>query len=85
MGGGGNFSFLGGVGQSNYTGANAALDAAAVVRQSQGQMGSSVQWGTWAGSGMALRDASTMRRAERAGIGVVMPDVGLAVTAACMR
>ena len=64
-------SFLGGVGQSNYTGANAALDAAAMVRQSHGVVGSSVQWGTWAGSGMALRDANTMRRAEKLGIGAV--------------
>jgi hypothetical protein len=78
-------AFLGSGGQSNYTGANAALDAAAAVRQSHGLVSSSVQWGTWAGSGMALRDASTMRRAERAGIGVVMPDVGLAVTAVCMQ
>ena len=78
-------SFLGGVGQANYTAANAALDAVATVRQSHGVVGGSVQWGTWAGSGMALREASTMRRAEKLGLGVVMPDVGLAVTAAFMR
>ena len=42
-------SALGGVGQANYTAANAALDAAAAVQQAQGLTGSSVQWGTWSG------------------------------------
>ena len=56
-------SLLGGVGQANYSAANAALDAAASVRQAQGVAGSSVQWGTWAEGGMATRDPSTIQRA----------------------
>ena len=78
-------SLLGGVGQANYTAANAALDATAGIQQAQGVASSSVQWGTWVGGGMALRDASTLVRAEKVGIGMVLPDVGLAVVAAFMR
>ena len=78
-------SLLGGVGQANYSAANAALDASATVRQGQGQVGGSVQWGTWAGGGMALRDPSTMRRAEQTGLGVVQPDVGLEVLGLFMQ
>ena len=77
-------SFLGGPGQANYTAANAALDATAAIQQAQGSAGSSVQWGTWSGGGMALRDPSTMQRAEKVGIGVVMPEVGLSVMSAFM-
>jgi len=77
-------SLLGSFGQANYTAANAAMDAAAVVRQSEGLAGSSIQWGTWAGGGMAMRDARTMQNAERVGLGVVQPDAGLAVMAAFM-
>ena len=62
-------SFFGGVGQANYTAANAALDGAAMMRQACGLVGSSAQWGTWSGGGMALRDASTVVRAERGGLG----------------
>ena len=72
-------SFFGAVGQANYTAANAALDGAAMMRQASGLVGSSAQWGTWSGGGMALRDANTMARAERGGLGVVMPEVGLEV------
>ena len=72
-------TFLGGVGQSNYSAANAALDAYASFQQAQGVAGRSVQWGTWCGVGMAMRDPSTIKRIERIGLGVVMPDTGLVV------
>jgi len=74
-------SLLGGVGQTNYTAANAALDAAMMTRQTQGSMGGSVQWGAWAEVGMALRNKSTIERADRAGTGSLTPGVGLEVLA----
>ena len=77
-------SLLGGVGKANYTAANAALDASAAVQQAKGVTGSSVQWGTWIGGCMALRDPSTIKRAERVGLGVVTPEVGLGVVGAFM-
>jgi hypothetical protein len=43
-------------------------------------VGSSAQWGARGpGVAMALGDASTMARAGRGGLGVVMPEMGLAV------
>ena len=78
-------SLLGGVGQANYTAANAVLDAAAALRQGKGSAGASIQWGAWSGSGMAARDASTLQRAERVGIGVVTPAMGLAVMALVLK
>ncbi|KAK3233921.1 hypothetical protein CYMTET_55810 [Cymbomonas tetramitiformis] len=78
-------STLGGVGQANYTAANSALDATAYMRQSQGLAGGSAQWGTWSGGGMALREPQTIARAEKVGLGVVMPDAGLTVLSAFMK
>ena len=74
-------SHLGGPGQANYTAANAALDATAVVHQAQGSPETSVQWGAWAGAGMASTDPGVKRRADMNGIGMVVPDAGLAVMA----
>ena len=39
----------------------------------------SLQWGAWIGGGMATNDTSTIGRMERAGVGVVTPELGLAV------
>ena len=72
-------AFLGSPGQSNYCAANAALDAAAHAAHASGERVLSLQWGAWIGGGMAANDASTIGRMERAGVGVVTPELGLAV------
>ena len=43
----------------------------------QGVPVTSVQWGAWAGAGMAAGDASTAVRLERMGMGLIAIDVGL--------
>ena len=72
-------ALLGSPGQANYSAANATLDAAAQRAQLSGVTATSVQWGAWAGAGMAAGDASTAARVERTGMALVQPERGLAV------
>ena len=64
-------ALTGSPGQSNYSGANAAMDAWSHARQAGGYPSVSVQWGAWASGGMAARDASIVERWERSGMGVL--------------
>jgi hypothetical protein len=70
-------SLLGSPGQANYSAANAALDAAASSWQHTGLPTVSVQWGAWAGGGMAANDASTAARVARLGMSLIQPQQGL--------
>ncbi|WP_338864527.1 type I polyketide synthase [Myxococcus stipitatus] len=53
-------SLLGTPGQANYVAANAFLDGLAHLRHARGLPALTVNWGSWAETGMAARLASTM-------------------------
>ena len=46
---------LGAPGQANYSAANAEMDSMAAGQQATGRPVTSVQWGAWAGAGMASK------------------------------
>ena len=69
-------SLLGNAGQTSYAAANAALDAVAAAQHAQGAPTCAVQWGAWAGSGMAA-GGDLAARLQRAGLRMVTPAVGL--------
>jgi len=77
-------ALLGSPGQANYSAANAALDASAQQAQLTGQAMASVQWGAWAGAGMAAQDRSTAARLERLGMGLIRINVGLSTLEAAL-
>jgi acyl carrier protein len=70
-------ALLGSAGQANYSSANIWLDLAAETAESKGLRGTSIQWGAWAGSGMAAGDQAVLRAVERQGMGLVQPAQGL--------
>lgn len=47
--------------------------------------GTSIQWGAWAGVGMAHTTPSVLARAEQAGLGLVTPGRGLEALKAVLR
>eukprot|EP00873_Tetraselmis_striata_P016307 jgi/Tetstr1/436571/TSEL_025368.t1 len=72
-------------GQLQYSAANSVLDGLAGRWQAEGRAVVSVNWGAWAGGGMAAGDAGTAVRMERMGIGMVRPEVGLAALREVVR
>ena len=78
-------AFLGSAGQANYSAANGALDGLAAQWSAQGKAGvSSIQWGGWAGGGMASADAGTAARLARMGMPLITPSEGLAALACAL-
>jgi acyl transferase domain-containing protein len=72
-------SVLGNAGQGNYAAANAFLDSLAHYRRHLGLPATTINWGPWAGSGMAAAQANRGERLSTQGIGSLAPDLGLAV------
>jgi hypothetical protein len=73
-------SLFGAAGQGNYAAGNAFLDALAHYRRAQGQPGLSVNWGAWAGGGMATSLGVEHReRWRQQGIQLIDPERGLEV------
>jgi hypothetical protein len=74
-------ALLGSAGQTNYSYANAALDAAARELVAAGLPAVSVQFSAWAGAGMASATAS---KVQSLGIGALTPAAGLAALQAAL-
>ena len=78
-------ALIGSPGQGGYSGANSAVDSAAMILRRGGHPVSSLQWGAWGGGGMAAKDPTVLARIQRQGIGVLSPERGLAVLGAVLR
>ena len=68
-------ALLGNAGQTNYSAANAVLDTAAQLWQQHGTPTVSLQWGPWAGGGMAT--PAIIAKLAVKGFGLVQPASGL--------
>ena len=79
-------SLFGGPGQANYAAANGFLDGFARYRRSRGLPALAINWGPWAGEGMAGRVSERDRQRWRAeGYGMIPPSRGAATLGALLR
>ncbi|MFC4852879.1 type I polyketide synthase [Actinophytocola glycyrrhizae] len=74
---------VGSPGQAGYAAANAWLDALVERRRAEGEAGTAVAWGPWAGGGMAADDGLA-DRLRRGGVRPMNPDTAIAVLAAAV-
>ena len=70
-------SLFGNLGQANYAAANGALDGISIALSFQGLPVESLQWGPWAGAGMAIKQPGVQQRMESMGIKLIPPATGL--------
>ncbi|MDV3347374.1 SDR family NAD(P)-dependent oxidoreductase [Leptothoe sp. LEGE 181152] len=79
-------SLLGSLGQGNYAAANAFMDGLAHYRRAQGLPGLSINWGPWAGDGMAAQlNNSQLSRFEKAGFQPLNFEVGISILQQCLQ
>ena len=69
---------FGSPGQTNYAAANSVLDGLAATRLARGEAALSINWGAWAGGGMARQDDQSVARMQRMGLGMLSAEQGLA-------
>ena len=70
-------ALLGSAGQATYSAANSGLDALAASARHNGRPVTAVQWGPWAGAGMAAGAAAARTRLQRLGLGMLTARQGL--------
>lgn len=78
-------ALLGSPGQLNYASANSVLDNLAHLAHLSGNETTSIQWGAWAGAGMASQDKSTAIRLHRLGLGQLDIKDGLKALEQCLK
>ncbi|MEL6603508.1 MAG: SDR family NAD(P)-dependent oxidoreductase [Cyanobacteria bacterium J06614_10] len=76
-------SLLGSAGQANYAAANSFLDALAHYRREAGLAALSINWGAWAGTGLAATPA-VQQRLARSELSPIEPETGWALLQAVM-
>jgi acyl transferase domain-containing protein/acyl carrier protein len=76
-------SLVGNVGQTGYAATNAGADVFSTNDRGSGLPACSIQWGAWAGGGMAVTSTTLKNRLHRVGFGLIKPAIGaLALEAA---
>ena len=77
-------SLVGSTGQTNYAAANGFLDAIAHYRHQQGRPALSINWGPWAGSGLAA-DKTVVQKLMKTGVSTIEADAGFTILGYLMR